>query len=247
MYINKQTLFYVKSTSRNSICLFDLKTLTKLHFRTRNKALKFCKIFNEKECINEILRNTPHLGTYIYLDTNTKTSRHRLVNILSNNSIQYVSSMKLVDLTQKNEIDNITLGNNEKLRITWVVPPTKESFKIEIAKLHEDFINSSKLLGRDRAFDYTIISNYVIQTASKDRVEVVVPDFVTSICDLLYAYPKILKISDSVRFIGADVMGVDTQVMGGNNIEYIGDSDRAVAAHPNTKNTTLLEVRVPRR
>lgn len=243
MYINKQTLFYLANTPYDITILFDLKTLTKLHFREMTKAIQFCKVFGEQECLNEILSNTPHLDTYLYLDTDRKTSKHRLIRLYGTKSIHNVTSKRLKGLVQNNRIENITLGNNEKLRIKWVVPPTKEDFRQKIDNLYLEYINSSKLLGKDRSFEYEIISDYVIQLTGNDTSQVIVPDFITSVCDFVTTYPKLLKLSNSVRFIGSDVMGTSTNVIGGANVEYIGDTNSVFDLLAD-KNTSFFEVRI---
>lgn len=236
MKISKQTLFiYNGSINSGYVKLFDLKTLTHLHFNSIENTLKFCEKFNETQCIADILEYVNGnqvsniLPSRLYIDTDLNTKKHRIVNLRAE-TVNTVSSDLLLYYTKSKDVTNLEPTKNDKIHIKWVVEQMPRGFEEDIARKYTQYQQQLQLIGQLQHFVYKIFGKYVILLEGNSHTDkFVVPPFVTSIS--MYAIDVNIRkvtITDGVQFIGTQGLeGISAQnIVGGNNIKYIGESYR---------------------
>ena len=208
------------------IDLFDLKTLTGLTFFGLEEAIDFCKKYNETECIQELMSLTleKKLPPMIYLDTNIKANRHRLVDIEAHEIVN-VKSDKLFKMVSECNVINLEIGTSNKIRVKWVPEQTPEGFKEEIDKKCKEF-SKRAMLHNPVEMEYIIIGKYVILTSYKAERQVV-PSFITSIAGDVFEDTDEITITDGVEFIGnyAFDSTAGVKIIGGKDVKYIGCND----------------------
>ena len=226
MKIRKQTLFPIRPiTSVRTIVLYDIKAFGRLIFISIDEAINFCKKFNELQCIND-LENGDGYNIYMYIDTDDKNKKHRLLFIGYTDYITEVSSDRLIEMVRDNRVTNLKLSssNKNKLEILWVIEQTPKGFKEEIETKYQKFIKTRKLLGEDYQFKYIIIGKNVIYTETRSR-RVIIPNFITTVSMKEDECIEYIVLTDSVKFIGSNSISSNTKLIGGNKLKYIGNNN----------------------